>query len=312
MKDLINVLLATFNGEKYLSDQIQSILNQDYKNWHLIIRDDGSSDSTFSIINDFASNFPDRISVINNERGNLGPAGSYLTLMGMSTSPYIAFCDQDDIWESDKLLKQLNAIQRVEMVTGKNIPLLVHSDLKVVDESLNLIANSLWKYQKLNPTKMTVPQRLLMQNCITGCTVLANQSLVDLALKVKNTSNIIMHDWWLALIASIQGKIISICEPTVLYRQHGRNDIGAREWGIKQFANLNDNSLSRLRYRLLITKQQALELLELKILNEREEELIKRYVNLFDLNWYAKRRELIKNGFFKYGFLRNLIMFIVI
>lgn len=312
MKDSINILLATFNGEKYLSDQIKSIVDQDYKDWYLLIRDDGSNDSTLSIINDFARRFPNRISVINEERRNLGPVGSFFALMEKSTSPYIAFCDQDDIWETDKLSKQLDAVQKAEMDYGKKLPLLVHSDLKVVDGNLNLISNSLWKYQKLFPPKMTVTQRLLVQNCITGCTVLANQSLVDLALKVKNTSNLIMHDWWLALIASVKGKIVSMPEQTVYYRQHAQNDIGAKKWGVKQFSNYAENSISQLRLRLLATKQQANELLVTDILDPNEVVIIKQYVQIFGMGWIQKRLALIKYGFFKYGVLRNIVMFLVI
>jgi len=307
-----DILLSTYNGEKYLTEQIESLYIQNNSNWHLLVRDDGSEDSTVAAINAFAKSHPERITIVGNNEGNLGPVQSYLNLMKKSSAPYIAFCDQDDVWGPNKLSKQLSVLRDAEDEYGEQVPILVHSNSRIVDSNLNILSSSQWEYQKTNPDKMTIFNRLLIQNCITGCATIINRQLLELALSVKNPENIIMHDWWLGLIAAAKGKIISMPEPLLFYRQHSANDTGSRKWGLSNTMSVLKNSPADLRARLIATKVQAEELLNVGILNSNEEIIVKHFVEAFDLNWFRKRMALARGGYLKYGFIRNLAMFLII
>src|SRR5690606_39057310 len=136
----------------------------------------------------------------------------------------VMFSDADDCWFPDKISLTLDLMRVVEKDEGgARTPTLVHTDLAVVDRDLRPIADSLWQYQGVNPD-LTSLNRLLIQNCVTGCTVMVNRPLRELASPIP--PGVVMHDWWMALVASSFGRIARIARPTLLYRQHGRNDTG--------------------------------------------------------------------------------------
>ena len=227
MTDKVAILLATYNGETYIREQIDSLLRQSYTEWNLFIHDDGSTDRTPEIIRDYERIYPDRIHVLSGKPCG-GAKENFFYIMRQVTAPYVMFCDQDDVWLPEKIEETLSQMKTLEAQSGTEIPALVFSDLSVVDGNLNLIADRMSVYQKLDPDRVR-PENLMVQNVITGCTVMANRALVELALKVRNTDNAIMHDWWCALVASVFGQISYIDKPLVLYRQHGTNSVGAKK-----------------------------------------------------------------------------------
>ncbi|MCH3910261.1 MAG: glycosyltransferase family 2 protein [Limosilactobacillus oris] len=214
----VGILLSTYNGEKYLPQLITSILKQTYANWHLYIRDDGSSDNTVSVIHEFVSRDP-RVEFINCEKGkNLGVVHSFFSLLENVDVDFYMFSDQDDYWLPDKVEKTLNRMLSLE---HKKIPICVYTNLKVVDKDLkgnSLLLSRSWQSF----------QELLFTNNAYGCTMMINQLVKDLInFDQINYANIFMHDWWLALITAAFGKVSYINEPTILYRQHGDNQVGA-------------------------------------------------------------------------------------
>ena len=227
----IDILVSTYNGEGYLKEQLESIFAQDIHDWHILIRDDGSKDRSVSIIEEYASRYPDKITVITEPPGRVGIPAAFECLLVNSSSPYVAFCDQDDVWLPNKLRLLRECIQQVEDTNQEGVPVLVHSDLKVVNNKLDKLADSFWKYQKLNPSKMQSLERLLVQNCVTGCAAMVNRALVARALPIPKDA--IMHDWWLALIAASEGKIKALSTRTMDYRQHEHNSNGAKKWSSK-------------------------------------------------------------------------------
>lgn len=303
----IDILLPTCDGEKFLSKQIDSLLFQTFSNWRLLIRDDLSSDGTMSIIKKYKKKYPDRIYVVDNELIKKGIVGSFECLLNMSVSPYVAFCDQDDVWAPDKLFVQMNEIKSLENKYGDSMPALVHTDLTVVDSQLKLINASFWRYQHLNPHKMTTLRRLLVQNCVTGCTVMINRSLVKVMLPFPE--NVIMHDWWVALVAVSEGVVSFVSRPTVQYRQHDSNDTGAKRWGINLIFKAMLHGRKPLLQSLLSTRDQAVALLQAD-LNDANICIIKRYVSMYDSNWFSRRIEMLRMRFFKYGVIRNIAMFL--
>jgi glycosyltransferase involved in cell wall biosynthesis len=224
---MIDILLATCNGEKYLSQQIDSIITQTYKDWQLLIRDDLSSDNTVKTIKNYTHKYPDKIRLIEDNKGHLGLVRNFEALLESAQSEYIMFCDQDDVWLSNKIELTLNTMKAAEQ-TWPNTPLLVHTDLKVVDETLNPIAESFWKLHRISPESDCLLKKIIYRNIVTGCTVMINKKAKEISMPFPPEANI--HDWWIALNAAKYGKIIHTDTPTVLYRQHAANIVGARKY----------------------------------------------------------------------------------
>lgn len=254
----IDILLATYNGAAFLEEQIASILQQSYRNWRLLVRDDGSTDRTVDILEQSAKDHPDRIVLFADGDGNLGCTGNFNRLMEHSTADYVALCDQDDVWLAHKLAVSMERMRALERSHGSEPPLLVHSDLCTVDEALRTVDRSFWRYQGLRPAYANDFDRLLVHNVVTGCSMLINRPLKDRALPIPDEAKV--HDWWIALVAAAFGVVGEISTPTVLYRQHGNNRTGAQAFGGWRFlirAMEFAKDLSDLRVRLFNTWRQA-------------------------------------------------------
>lgn len=221
----VAILLATYNGETYLDEQIRSLVGQAYGDLSIIIRDDQSTDRTPAIIARWAAAEPKRIRVVSDGLGNLRSTANFSRLMEVCDAPYFAFCDQDDVWLPNKIDLLITEMQRLEDEFGPAMPILVHSDLTVVDSDLHEIAPSFFRHMNADLTKGRRLDHLIFNNIVTGCALLGNRSLLELARPVP--AGIEVHDWWLALVAASCGVLRTIPEPTVLYRQHGGNLIGA-------------------------------------------------------------------------------------
>jgi rhamnosyltransferase len=222
----VTIVLSSYNGEKFIAEQIESIRQQTHTVWKLLVRDDGSSDRTTDILQAF-SQMDDRIILLPDHKGNLGPAASFGVLLEYALSTgagYVAMADQDDVWSPTKITRELELMRRAEDQSGESSPILVHTDLTVVGEDLRLIDRSYLAYQGLRHVADSPLGTLLIQNFVTGCTALINRPLLQLAVPLPR---VIMHDWWLALCAAALGQICYLPEPTVLYRQHGTNAIGS-------------------------------------------------------------------------------------
>lgn len=300
----ISILLSTYNGEKYLKQQLDSLFSQTYKNFEIIARDDGSQDKTLEILQSYNTSIID-------SKENLGAKGSFGALLEYavqdSASEYFMFCDQDDVWESNKIKKTLVKMQELQS-RYHDEALLVHTDLKVVDEKLNILDNSFWKYEHIKPQVNSL-NRLLMQNTITGCSVMINKKLADLALPIPSDS--IMHDWWLGLVASKFGKIGYLEEATILYRQHGNNDTGAKKYNLsytvnkfKQLDNINLNK-NMLQAKVFLTRfREQLDNDTILMLEE--------FIDLKNKSFVKKRKILIEHKLFKQGFIRNVGVMVTI
>ena len=293
-------MLAVFDGEKYLKEQIDSILNQTVKNIKIIIRDDGSRDNSPQIIDDYCNKYPQIISKLDG-----APTGSakqnFAELLKNCNSDYIMFCDQDDVWLPEKIEKTLEAMKKAEH--GGKTPVLVHTDLKVVDQSLNVISPSFFKFQKLIQDDITLP-KLLVQNYVTGCTVMINRALQEKCGLIPK--GCIMHDWWLALVAILFGELVCISEPTMLYRQHSDNQVGAKaSYGIA-FIKRKLATLDMVSYNYNATYSQAKALLDSygNLLNENVKEIIDIYCQMPKMNKFKKIRAMQKFGFKKCTLLR--------
>jgi len=223
------IILATYNGEKHIREQVSSIQSQTYCDWRLLIRDDCSMDKTPNIIQELAQH-DERISIVDNKGINLGVIDNFGSLMEIGSEltniDYVFFSDQDDVWDPEKIQLMINCFQQKEAELDEARPLLVHSDLSVVGEQLDEIHPSFMKYQSIRNEEADAWEVLCVQNYVTGCVMAINRSLLEFALPMPK--NIVMHDWWLALCASVSGEIIYIDKPLIKYRQHQNNQVGAK------------------------------------------------------------------------------------
>lgn len=221
------ILLSSYNGARYIREQIESIRGQTFRNWRLLIRDDGSSDDTRSIVRKLSA-LDDRIELLGDTRSNVGPWASFGLLLSAASKTgagYLLLSDQDDVWLPTKIEHQLEVLSAAEESQGASHPILVHSDLEVVGENLEPLHPSFREFQGFSHNSDDPLRTLLIHNGVVGCTVALNRALLDIALPSPHDSP---HDWWLALCAAATGTVISIFEPTVKYRQHASNVIGAR------------------------------------------------------------------------------------
>lgn len=239
----VDILCAVYNGARFLSALLESIQGQTHAAWRLWIRDDGSTDGSADVIRD-ASSCDARIHVVADDRGRLGAGGSFAQLLA-TLSPeaaYIMFADQDDVWRPEKIERTLTAMRAAEHDGPQ--PVLVHSDLTVVDSELRTIHESFWKYSGLQVDASDL-KRLVVRNSVTGAAAMINRALRTIAEPIPREA--VLHDWWCACVAAAFGKVVALHESTILYRQHGGNVVGASDWnvGVGDFPRAALNSMKR-------------------------------------------------------------------
>lgn len=222
---MIDILLSTYNGEQYLVEQLESLFQQSYKDWNLLIRDDGSTDNTIVLLNAYQIKHPDKI-ILFIDKKNVGVVKSFEYLMTKSNAAYIMFCDQDDRWLPNKIELTLREMKKMES-KYQDFALLVHTDLKVVNERFQTINESFWSFSKLDQELLSNFNYLGVCNGATGCTIMINKYAKDICLPFSR--NTIMHDSWVALNIAKFGMIGYLSQSTILYRQHELNHVGAKE-----------------------------------------------------------------------------------
>ena len=297
----VDILLSTYNGAIFLSEQIDSILNQSYTDWKLIIRDDSSTDKTKEVLQTYQNRYPKKIVVQKNSDENLGVILNFSKLLESSSAPYIMFCDQDDVWLPEKVELTLKKMIEVEK-SNPNTPLLIHTDLRVVNTNLGILSNSYWSYQGIDPEYDTL-NRLLVQNVITGCTVMINKKLADIALPIPDKA--IMHDWWLGLVAASFGQVHHIDTPTMLYRQHANNDTGATSFNLhtilKKLQNLSNINLEKytVQAELLLSRYS-------EDLKPEQKTLLEAFIATKNQSWIKSKQTLVKYKILKQDIFRNI------
>lgn len=306
----IAIIMATYNGEKYVREQVESILASSYQDFELFIYDDGSADQTVSILREYESRYPEKIHVKLNEV-NLGHLMNFIHALSLTTADYIMFSDQDDVWKPDKAAVTLKRMRHMEAQLGKVTPLAVFTDAVVVDQNLNTLNASFFCSGHLNPCKTDLPH-LLMENKLIGCTVMVNAALRRVLQSRPLPQKARYHDWWLALIAASYGKIGYVREGTLLYRQHSGNVVGDN--GFHAYVKNRMSNLMKQREALAQSYEQADEFLGLygDTLPKKQQEILSHFAGLPGKSFLERRLLLLHYGFFKTGFIRNVGLFIII
>ncbi|MBQ7154069.1 MAG: glycosyltransferase family 2 protein [Synergistaceae bacterium] len=217
----VDILMAAYNGEKYIAEQIESILAQTFQDFRLLIRDDGSTDNTPAIIEKYAAKYPGKIEVVHDDVDCHSAVKNFFQLLTYARADYVMFSDQDDVWLPYKVQISLDYMKEAER-KNPGEPVLVFTGLHVVDAKLK----SMDRFMALGLMRARYTTvELLLANCVSGCTEMANRKLYE-ALG-SYSPQIMIHDYWMALYAYACGVICNVPMALILYRQHSNNLIGA-------------------------------------------------------------------------------------
>ena len=301
---MISILMAAYNGEAYIAEQIDSIFAGNFSDFTLHINDDGSTDGTVAIIEKYAEKFPGKVILTQSPQNSGGATQNFLEMMATHQDDYIMLCDQDDIWLPDKIEKTLAKMKEME-AKYPSTPLLVHTDLAVVDHNLNVLHHS-YKYSTARNFDRRLENQVLTLNNVSGCTIMYNRALA--ALLTRKPEYCMVHDWWLQIVAAYLGKIGYIRDSTILYRQHGGNEIGAKNvrsigYKLRQLRNIGF-----IKARINSTYPQAESFLSLfrEKLQPPQIELLEKFTAMPKMGKLRKLYTIFKYRLFMDGFSRNI------
>ena len=296
----VTILMSTYNGEQFLADQIKSIQDQTYRDWQLLIRDDGSEDKTPAIIEDFCAQDSRLVFINQDSRNNLGVIKSFHSLLQYQDSDFYFFSDQDDVWLPDKLALQLEEAAKYD----NQQPLLVYTDLKVVDQELNVVHESMIRTQSDHANTELIQE--LTENTVTGGVSMINRALAELWTG-QEEHDLLMHDWYLALLAAAFGNLVYIDQPGELYRQHANNVLGARTLRKRMQNWIRPHILFGKYWKLIKASQtQARNLLALP-LTDSKREMIENFVTIMDQPFRERWRRMRKYGYRKNRAFHTLV-----
>lgn len=261
----IDILMATYNGEKYLVEQLDSIINQTYHNWNLLIRDDNSIDKTLEIIQNYHKK-DKRIKILKDNKGNLGIVRNFEELLKSSESEFIMFSDQDDIWVENKLDMYLKMIEKI-----KNKGFMIHSDAILFDKNKsNILKDTFISKKAINKGL----ENVFFNYFVQGATILISKEIKNFILPFPK--EVYLHDRYIHLISELFFERIFINKALIYYRQHGDNQIGAkntiRELLSKRYFDERDRQLIKIIY----NKYGSL-------LTEDKKKLIEEYFKITDI-----------------------------
>ena len=294
-KNNISVALATYNGAKFLDEQLFSIINQTLPPKEIIIIDDCSRDNTVQIIEKFQKDYPFIKLFVNDE--NRGPVATFEIAISKCSCNYIALCDQDDIWELNKLELSLDELKEIE---DENMPSIVFTDLQMINSEGSLDGTTFWESQGLNPAKMDF-YRTLFLNSVTGCTLVFNKRMGDELVNIPK--GVEMHDYWIMLIALGLGRSKSLPFPTVKYRNH-ENSVTVKDSisyikRIKKFINILFRSDKDYMESNFKQADLFLDIYGDKLSKEKRKQLV-RFVKLHNKSVLCRN---IYIGYFKYFYI---------
>lgn len=310
MSQQVSVALCTFNGQNYIQEQLMSLVNQSVPPFEIVVCDDNSQDSTLTIVEEFSLTSPIPVKIHVNPV-SLGVVKNFEKAISLCTGDYIALCDQDDIWLANKIEITLHSIQELEAEEGINTPVLAYTDLTVVDSTGEMIHPSFMQLQHLSHVTNNPLRTLIIQNLVTGCTVLINRALAQAALPIP--AKAIMHDWWLALVAASCGRLIYIPQSTIYYRQHSANAVGAKRYysakNVKRILNvsaLNKSIAATIDQAYLLRKQ-----LNAKI-DEHSRKLLDQHLKNVGRSGFFVTLGVIRMRISKQGLLRQIVFLLLL
>lgn len=306
---MISILMATYNGEEYLIEQLESLLAQTFDDFVIYVNDDCSTDKTWEILNSYAQKYPSKIKITRRNENSGSAKHTFLELMVRVRDNYIMLCDQDDVWLTDKIEVTLSKMREVER--GSSGAVLVYTDLRIVDWNLKLINSSYQDFMQ-SDFERTELNQVLIQSIFAGCTAMYNRALAELLSEVPDYC--VAHDWWLLLVASAFGEISYVDKPTILYRQHEKNEVGTRNIRRASYKLKMALQGSRIKNAIYVTYEQAKCFLKIykNYLDENQRRMLERYCAIPSMKKLERLRIIHELGAYKIGFSRNVAYFLFV
>ena len=312
----LEIALATYNGAHHLPALLGSLFAQSCQDFRIVVADDNSSDTTRAVLTDFQSRYPGRIRVVGFSTRSGGAAANFARLSNYLRADYVSYCDQDDVWLPHKVAASLERIRAAEARHGHTCPILIHTELELVDSGLRRLHPSFWRYISIDPERHDL-RELLVEMSVAGCTLTVNRAHYELARPIPPEA--VMHDHWLALVAAALGKMEFISEPSVLYRQHGSNVSRRREKGSRAFLQrmqeiLGHRTLQRDRENFdRLARQAGVFLVRYgQALAPAQRHLVRMFASLPEMGRGRRCVSLLRNGVLRTSFVHNLALFYVL
>ena len=312
---MFHIIMCTYNAQKFFKEQIQSIADSTIKDFVIHIFDDRSTDETLIEISRFQADHPDcNIKVSINEH-NLGSWKNFLVGVQkvgkeITCDDYIMLSDQDDIWKPDKISVTYEEMKKLEDEYGNDDPLLVSTDVTLVDENKNVMSKSYAARNKFDTSHTDLPHAL-MENHVQGCTIMINKKLADLVKEVPETAT--MHDVWLALIALSMGHMTYLNKQTMFYRDLTTSVTGHNET-YKEDIKSKFFTLDQQRNILLTPIPMYKEFIRIygDELSFYVRSIFDAYIGLGTNGFFKKRFDIIRFRMWKTGFMRNAGLIVLV
>ncbi len=307
--------MCTYNGEKHIQEQLDSIANNSMNDWRLFVYDDCSTDNTVEIIQRHACNHPENeISIVRNKT-NIGAIYNFLyasQVIGanMKDDDYIMFCDQDDIWKPDKIEKSYESMKELEKSHGIDIPLLVSTDVSLIDENKHLIANSYAKRNRFDVAHADLAYHV-MENHVQGCTIMFNKELANCVKELPK--HVTMHDTWMATVAYALGHVQYLNIQTMSYRDYSNSVTGHNKSFIEDIWGkiINIKKQRSIIYSAIPMYKECLRILDDR-LSKDSKDILEAYIGFETNSFFRKRYDIIRLHMWKTGIIRNIgLLFLI-
>lgn len=303
---MVDIVMATYNGEKYIREQIDSIINGTYKDVRFIIYDDCSTDGTLNILKEYEDSYPGLFEIIKNDE-NKGPTVAFLSALKETKSDYIFLADQDDYWYETRIEDMLEVIKLEEEKGEKLIG--VFSDSNVCDDKLKIKVSSFYENEEINPYNLDLSY-LIMENKVRGASLCVTGEIRKYLKSIPE--GIKMYDWWLALIIETFGKLKYYNKQLMAYRQHRDNVIGSinkKTYFINKLFNI---FLQRKAIYDNIYQAKVFYFYYKSILPIEEKKILENLIILEKSNFIKKRFLLLKGKYLKTSIIKNIAIFMLI
>lgn len=305
----VDIALGLYNGAAYLSEFLESLGQQTFQDWRLVVRDDGSTDGSLEIVRLWCERHGRPLRVVQDTLGNLRVIANFSACLAATDAPYAMPADQDDVWLPHKIEDAVAAMRRMEAECGSQTPIAIYCDLEVVDAALRRLHPSFLEMQGQGSRRLPTLPQLLTQNVAPGCSMIVNRSLLATGLPIP--ADVAMHDWWLMLLARATGRVGHLRRPGIAYRQHGGNQVGARRGGLMDLLKQARHGRLAYQMRLRQTRTQAQALAQRLPANHPQRALVETYASLDRVPRPLRQIRAWRKGFDKVGLVRNVVFFLL-